>query len=112
MIRQKRTTKIGRNLPILFKLTKQRQFFVFRFRHNFLAFLEYMNFKRLFSYFLGILEDKPTKEDNAATTKAKYFYQSCMNICKLIDFLSHPLYWQIIFLSFLLVKRKAVKTYD
>ena len=71
-----------------------------------------MNFKKLFSYFLGILEDKPTKEDNAATTKAKYFYQSCMNICKLIDFLSHPLYWQIIFLYFLLVKRKAVKPYD
>ena len=63
----------------------------------------------LFSYFLGVLEDKPTKEDNAATTKAKYFYQSCMNLCKLIDFLSHPLYWQIIFLSILLAKSKAVK---
>ena len=30
----------------------------------------------------GILEESPTQEDNAATTKAKYFYQSCMNICK------------------------------
>ena len=30
----------------------------------------------------GILEQRPTKEDNFATTKAKYFYQSCMNMCK------------------------------
>ena len=32
--------------------------------------------------FSGILEESPTKEDNFATTKAKYFYQSCMNMCK------------------------------
>ena len=34
-------------------------------------------------FFTGILEESPTNEDNVATTKAKYFYQSCMNMCKL-----------------------------
>lgn len=30
----------------------------------------------------GILEENPTDQDNQATTKAKYFYQSCMNMSK------------------------------
>ena len=30
--------------------------------------------------FSGILEESPTNEDNSATIKAKYFYQSCMNM--------------------------------
>ena len=31
----------------------------------------------------GLLEESPTDADNFATTKAKYFYQSCMNMSKL-----------------------------
>ena len=34
------------------------------------------------SFYTGILEENKNSQDNRATTKAKYFYQSCMNMCK------------------------------
>ena len=37
-------------------------------------------FDLIFGLFPGILEESPTDEDNSATIKAKYFYQSCMNM--------------------------------
>jgi len=39
----------------------------------------------------GILEQRPTKEDNFATTKAKYFYQSCMNMSQIVEVSDTPL---------------------